>query len=170
MVGVVVHLDDQTVGAGGDRRACHRRHLVAAAHAVARVDEDRQMREFLDDRNGRQIEGVAREGFKGADAAFAQDHVGVAARQDVLRREQPLLHRRGDATLEQDRLARASQFAEQRVVLHVARADLVDVGVLPDHFDLVGVHHLGDQFEVVRVGARTQQLQPGLAQALEAVG
>ena len=40
---VVVHLDDQAVGAGGDRGARHRRHLVPAAHAVAGIDEDRQM-------------------------------------------------------------------------------------------------------------------------------
>ena len=71
--------------------------------------------------------------------------------EDVLRRQQPLLDRRGDAALEHHRLARAAELAEQREVLHVARADLEDVGVLADHLDLAGVHHLGDELQVVRV-------------------
>ena len=43
--GCGVHLDDDAVGAGGDRGARHRRHLVAEPGAVARVGDDRQVRE-----------------------------------------------------------------------------------------------------------------------------
>ena len=62
-----------------------------------------------------------------------------------------------------------AELAQQREVLHVARADLEDVGVLLDQLDLAEVHDLGDQLQVVAVGGVAQQPQPFFAQALEAV-
>src|SRR5688572_14557986 len=120
-IGIVVHLDDQAVGAGGDGRPRHGRDFIAAAHAVAGIDKDRKMRELLHDRNCRQVQRVAREGFEGANTALAQDHVLIAAGQDVLRRQQPFLHRRSNAALQEDRLTCAAEVAEERKVLHVAR-------------------------------------------------
>ena len=64
----------------------------------------------------------------------------------------------------------AAQLAEQREVLHVARADLEDVGVLVDQLDLTDVHHFGDQLQIVLIRSRTQHPQTFLAEPLEAVG
>ena len=69
-------------------------------------------------------------GLEGADAALAEDDLVVALREDVLGGEQPLLHRRRHAALEQDRLAQPADLGEQGEVLHVAGADLEHVGHL----------------------------------------
>ena len=59
--------------------------------------------------------------------------------------------------------------AQQRVVLHVPRADLEDVRVLGDDVDLVRLHHLGDDRQAGPL-ARLGQVAEGLdAQALERV-
>ena len=47
---------------------------------------------------------------------------------------------------------RVSELAQQREVLHVARADLQDVRVALDQLELADVHHLGDEQQVVPVG------------------
>ena len=80
--------------------------------------------------------------FEGADAAFTENDFFVAAAQYVLSRKEPLFDGRHETALQQDRFAVMPQFAEQRVVLHVPRADLVDVAVLADQLDLADVHHL----------------------------
>ena len=51
---------------------------------MAGVGEDRQAGEALRQGHGRQVEGVAGQGLKGADAALTEDDVGIALRQDVL--------------------------------------------------------------------------------------
>jgi hypothetical protein len=80
----------------------------------------------------------------------------VAAGQDVFGRQQPLFDRRGNASLEQDGLALMTQLPEQRVVLHVPRADLEHVAVLLDQIDLADVHDFRDQLQILRVCGRTQ--------------
>ncbi len=77
---------------------------------------------------------------------------------------------RGEPALEQHRLREVPDLAQQRVVLHVARADLEDVGVARQQRDLRGVHHLAHHREPVGVGGAAQDLEPLLAQALERVG
>ena len=77
--GIVVHLDHQAVRAGGDGRARERLHHPGDARRVRGIDDHRQMRLLLDDGHGRDIEVVADHLFKRADAALAEDHVGVAA-------------------------------------------------------------------------------------------
>src|SRR5262245_14624472 len=52
VVRIVMDFDHQPIGAGRDRRARHRRDLVANAGAVARIHDDREMRELLHDRDG----------------------------------------------------------------------------------------------------------------------
>ena len=37
-----------------------------------------------------------------------------------------------------------ADFGQQIIVLHIARADLKDVGVLADQFDILDVHHFSD--------------------------
>jgi hypothetical protein len=51
-------------------------------------------------------------------------------------RQEPFLNRRRDPALEEDRACASGQLAQQRVVLHVARANLVDVGVAANQLDL----------------------------------
>ena len=51
---------------------------------------------------------------------------------------------RGQPALDEHRDAGAADLAQQRVVLHVARADLDDVGDLGDGLDVARVHQLGD--------------------------
>ena len=66
--------------------------------------------------------------------------------------------------------ARAAGLGQQRVVLHVARAELDHVGDLDDRLDVAGVHQLGDDRQAglrLRLG---EQAQPLLPEALEAVG
>jgi hypothetical protein len=122
-----VHLDDDPVGARGGGGQRQRPDEVAPAGGVARVDDHRQVRELLEHRHGHQVEREAVGGLERADAALAQHHVRVALLEHVLRRHQQLLERGAEAALEQDGQAHAAELGQQRVVLHVAGADL-DIG------------------------------------------
>ena len=62
-----------------------------------------------------------------------------------------------------------TQFAQQRVILHVARADLEDVAVATDDVDLADVHDFRDQLHVFRVRRIAQQSEAFFAQPLKAV-
>src|SRR5207247_9628189 len=108
-------------------------------------------------------------GLERPDPALAQNHVGVAAAQDVLRGQEPLFDRGRDAALQEHRLAHVPQLAQQREILHVARADLEDVAVAVDQLDLAKVHHFGDQLQVLRARGVSQQTQALLAKALKTV-
>jgi hypothetical protein len=120
-------------------------------------------------RGQRQREREAVRALERADAALAEHHVGVALLEDVLRAHQQLLERRRQAALEQHRDARAPDLGEQRVVLHVARADLDDVRDLGHRLDVAHVHQLGDDRQPgLRLGL-AQQPQALLAEALEGV-
>src|SRR4029079_19645042 len=101
-----------------------------------------------------------------ANAALAEDDVLIAAGEHVLGRQQPLFDRRRDAALEQDRLPRAAKLAQQRIILHYARAALVDVGIALDQLDLADLHDLGDELEIVAIGRRAQHPKSGLTEAL----
>ena len=69
--------------------------------------------------------------------------------------------------LEQHRLAELAGDLEQRVVLHVARADLHDVGVLGDRVGVRGVEQLGDDRQPGLRARLGEDLQRRGAQALE---
>ena len=120
--------------------------------------------------HGRDVERVARGGLERPDAPLAQDHVRVAARHHVLGGHQPLLDGAREAPLEQHRPSGLAHRHEQRVVLHVPRADLEDVGVLGDGLHLAGLHHLGDHRQTGPLACLGQEPQPVEAQALERVG
>ena len=144
--------------------------MKAPPRTVARVRDDREMAQLLHDRDRGDVEGVARRRLECADTALAEHDVVVAAREDVLGRQQPLLDGGREASLQHHRLARVTKLAQQRVILHVARADLEEVGVAIDELDLADVHHLGDELQIVRVGAGPEHLQAFLAETLKAVG
>ena len=86
-----MHLHQNAVGTGRHRRQGHRPHLVAHAGAVAGIDEDRQVAEFLDHRDRGQVERVAGIGLEGTNAALAQNHRVGAVRQQVLGGHQQIL-------------------------------------------------------------------------------
>ena len=86
-----------------------------------------------------EVEREARRGLERADAALAEDHVLVALLEDVVGGLQQLVQRRRQPALEQHGLAELARDLEQRVVLHVARADLDDVGVLGDRFGVLAL-------------------------------
>ena len=154
-----------------DRDAAEREWLdePALPGGMRRIDDHRQVGEVVEERDRGEVHRVARVGLERADAALAQDDVGVAAADDVLRRHQPFLDGRAVAALEHHRAGDASDVAQQRVVLHVPGADLEDVGVLGDDVDLVGLHDLGDHRKprpVARLGEIPKRLD---AEALEGV-
>ena len=60
-----------------------------------------------------------------------------------------------------------AEFAQQLEVLHVARADLEDVDISTHQRDLRLIHYLADDEQLVAVGRVAQELQSGLAEALE---
>ena len=136
---------------------------------MTRVDDDRQMRELLDGRDGAEVERIARERLVRADAALAEDDLLVAARHDVLRRIEPFADGRREAALEHDRLLGLAERLEELEVLHVARADLVDVGVLADDLDVVLVDDFRDDLEAFFIGYLAQHLEALFSQALEVV-
>ena len=145
-----MHLDDQPVGAGGDRGECQRRHERRVAAGMARIDDHREMRLALEHRNRRDVERVARRRLVGANPALAQHDVVIPVRHDVLGRHQQFFNRRRQAALEQHGSPHATELGEQREVLHVARADLQHVGVLGDQVDLARVHHFRDDRQAGR--------------------
>ena len=123
----------------------------------------------MEERHGREVHRVARVRLERPDAALAQDHVRVAGADDVLGGHQPLLDGRAVAALEHDRPRDPPDRRQQRVVLHVPRADLEDVGVLGDDVDLARLHDLGDDRQagpLARLGEVAERLD---AEPLEAV-
>ena len=106
---------------------------------MARVHEDGQVASLLDDGHGREVERVARGGLERADAALAQDDVGVALARtySALISHSSIVARQ--AALEEDRQAGPADGLEEREVLHVARADLEDVAYCPTRSTCSGV-------------------------------
>ena len=143
-LGVRVDFDQQAIGAAGNGGFAKWGDPVSHAGTMRRVDDDRQWRTLLDGRHNRKCQSVADVRFKGADASFTEDHVGIAFSDNVLSRLEQFLQGGAPSTLEQDRFAGFSRGCEQAGVMHVARPDLQDVGVTRDQFGLVHTHHLGD--------------------------
>src|SRR5215218_7229285 len=170
LVRLRVDLDDDPVRAGRRGRERERLDQRAPPGGVAGVDDHRQVRELLQHRDRREVEREAVSGLEGADPALAQQHVGVALLEHVLGRHQQLLERRRQPALEQDRLARAADLGQQRVVLHVARADLDHVGHLDHGLEIARVQQLGHDRQPglgLRLGQQPQALLP---ETLERVG
>src|SRR6185437_4781376 len=76
----------------------------------------------------------------------------------------------GEPPLEQDGLALAPGGLEERVILHVARADLDDVGVLIDELEGVVVDGFGDDAEAEAVADFGHDVEGSLAESLKGVG
>ena len=165
-----MHLDDETVRA--HRHGAHRARLHEAGHAggVARVDDHGQVREAVQDGDHREVDRVARGRLVGADAAFAEHHVRVAARHDVLGAHEQFLEGGAHAALEENGLLRVRAHLLQEVeVLHVARTDLDHVHVV-EQLELLDAHELGHHGEARLALRLDENLEAALAQPLERVG
>src|SRR5260370_4770649 len=117
---MVVDLEAQAVGAGGNGGVSHGRDFVAAAGAVRGVANHWQVRKFFDDGDGSDVEGVARIRFERADAALAEDDVVIAAGKDVFGAEKKLFHSGREAALEENTLVNFAEGAAERVDLQFA--------------------------------------------------
>ena len=169
LVGMGMHFDDEAVGLGSNGYAGEGRHKLAMTCGMARVGDDGKMRNLLEQRDGADVERVAGGGFKSADAALAEHDVGIAVGENALRRAQKVGDGRDHAAFQQDRPAGAPCSFKQRVVLHIAGADLQDVGVLGDHGDVVFRHHLGDDGEAGLLTGARQQLEALKTEALKCI-
>src|SRR5580658_5036721 len=137
---------------------------------MRRIAHHRQMRETFEHGKGRDIHSVASRSFKSADAALAKNHFIVAAGKNVFGRQQQLLDGGRDAAFEKHRFADLPELAQQVEVLHVASANLQDIGVLDEKRDLSLVHHLADHQQAMAIGRFAQDAKTILAKPLETVG
>ena len=137
---------------------------------MAGVNDNGQVRFFLDDRHGGQVQRVAGRALKRADAALTEDNVLIAAGHDVLGGHDPLLNGIRQAALEQNGLVHLADGLEQLEVLHIARADLHNVHILLELGDVDLVHQLTDDRQAGDL-AGLDHIQDALgAQTLEGVG
>lgn len=91
------------------------------------------MREHLDQWNGADIHGVARDFLKCTNTALTEDNVAIAMGENVLGGQEPLFDGCRHPTLEYDWFLSTPDLIKQDIVLHIAGADLQNIGVLADH-------------------------------------
>ena len=143
-LGLGMNLDDEAVGAGSSSRQRQRHDPVAAPGGVRGVDDHRQVGHSLQRRHRHEVQREPVRALERADAALAQDDVGVVLLEHVLGRVEELLERCREPALEQDGNAGSPRLGEERVVLHVAGTDLDHVGHLGDVLGVADVEELGD--------------------------
>src|SRR5437868_11647128 len=127
------------------------------------------MREFLDDGNRGDIQGVARVGLEGANAALAEDDLIISAGHNVLGGKQQLFESGRDAALEQDRLAHLAQLTQQIEILHVARAYLENIYVRQHQLDLRDLHDFADDQQSEFIARLAQQLESFQSEPLKGI-
>src|SRR5208337_1324533 len=88
---IVVNLENQGVGAGGDGGPGHRDDQLRFAGAVRRIDDDRQVTLVVQIGHRGQWQGEPGVILVGADAPLAEHDVGIAPIEDVLGGKQELL-------------------------------------------------------------------------------
>ena len=168
-VGLVVDFDEEAIAADGYGGAGERENFVAFAGAVAGIDHDGEMAAFFDGGYDGEVEGVAGKIGKGAHAALAEDDVVIAFAHHVFGGHQEFIERGGHATLQKHGKFGAAGAFEEREILHVARADLDDVGVFLDEVERFVVDCFGDDAEAVVFANFFEDFQAGKAESLEAV-
>ena len=164
---MVVHLDDETGGAGGDKGKAHGRHQVPHAGRVRRVSDDGKMGELLHHGDGGAVQRVARRLLVCPDAAFAQHDLVSAVGHEVFGGHQPLLDGRGKPSLEEHGHSRLADLLEKLEVLHVARPDLEHVDVVGHHRDIAWGDDLCGDGHAEFITCLAQILQALLSEALE---
>ena len=123
----------------------------------------------MHERNRREVEHVARGRVEAAHAALAENHLAVALGEDVLRAQQQIVIVAAMPRLSSTGLPSFPTVLQQRIVLHVARADLDAVGVLGDESRALFVHRLGDDRQSRFLARACEQLEPLDSEPLERV-
>jgi len=95
-------------------------------------------------RDGGERECVADVFFVSANPALAEHDLRVALGHDVFGGEEEFFERSAHAALEEDGFGLLADGVEQIKILHVACADLQDIRVIGDEFDLIDRHDFGD--------------------------
>src|SRR6185437_6628654 len=103
-------------------------------------------------------------------AALAQDDLVVAFAHDVFRGHQKFFQRGRHAALEQHRFFGSSGALEEREILHVAGADLDNVGVALHQVQGFVVHGFSNDAQAEAVANFRQDAEAVLAHALEGIG
>jgi len=153
-----MHFNNEAIGAGSNADAREARDEIAQPCGVAWIGNHRQVRDLLQQRDARGIKSVAHRRLEGANAALAKNDVGIAMIEDNLCRAQQVGDGCDHAALQQDGQARSRRNFKQRVVLHAARTDLQNVGIIGDHRDVALRHHLGDDTQTGLFPRLGQQL------------
>ena len=168
--GLVMDFDEEAVGAYGDGGAGEGQDFVALAGAMTGIDENGEVAALFDGGHYGEVEGVAGEIGEGTHAAFAEHDVVVAFGKDVFGGHEEFVEGGRHPAFEKDgKLGAASAF-EEGEVLHVARADLDDVGVFFDEVERFVVDGFGNDAEAVLLADHGEDFQAGEAEPLEGVG
>src|SRR6266481_4541708 len=136
---------------------------------MAGIDEDGQVAALFDGGDHGEVERVARKIGKGADAALAKHDVVVALRHDVFGGHEKFIERGGHAALEEDGFFGAAGALEQGEILHVAGADLNDVGVFLDEAKRFAVDGFGDDAEAMGGADFRNNHEPGSTETLKTI-
>ena len=142
--GLMVDFEEEAIGADGDGGAGEGKNFVAFAGAMAGINEDGEMAAFFHCRDDGEVESIAGKIGEGANAALAKHDVVVALGEDIFRGHEEFVESGGHAAFKKDGEFGAASSLEEREVLHVARADLNDVGVMLHQRQRLVVHRFGD--------------------------
>ena len=168
--GLVMNFDEKAIGTDGDGGARKREDFVALSGAVGGIDENGEVAAFFDGGDDGEVEGVAGEVGKSADAAFAEHDVVVALGEDVFGGHEEFVESGRHAAFEKNGKLGAAGALEEGEVLHVARADLDHIGVFLDEVERFVVDGLGNNAEAVFLANHGEDFQAGKAESLKGVG
>src|SRR5262245_1972415 len=111
---------------------------------MTRIDKHREVRQLFEYRNRAQIESFARLGFIRSDSPLTENDSSVAFGRYIFGGKQKLLDGSAQSPLEHDRFVKLTNVREQLEVLHVARSDLQNIGVLTHDFQVPRIKNFGD--------------------------
>ena len=147
----------------------HRGDLIPGPGAVTRISDNGQMRLRMNRWHGRQIKHIPCRRVEGSHATLAQNHLAVALGEDVFGRQEQVADRGREPPLEEHRHVQLADALEQRIVLHVPRANLNAVGVLGDEMCAFFIHRLGHDREPRLLLGLSQQFESAFAESLKRI-
>ena len=117
-----------------------------------------------------EIEKVARRIIEATNASFTEDHALGSMSEEVLAGQEPLFDGRGHSTLQKNGFARFPNCFEQREILHVARADLHEVGIFGDRRNVPFSQRFGDDEQSHGICSSAYPFERSVAVTLKRVG